>query len=117
MKNQSFAKRLSYALAGIRTAFQSESSFRIQCASATAAILFLAITRPQPVWWALVFISIAVVLAAELINTALEFIVDRLHPDQHPLIGKAKDCSAAAVLILSLSSLGVAAALILEYFK
>ena len=47
------------------------------------------------------------VLAAELFNSALEAALDRLHPERHPAIKVAKDCAAAAVLLLSLTALGV----------
>lgn len=116
MKNEPFYRRLHYALQGIRTAFQTEASFRTQCTFAAGAIVLLALTRPRPIWWAIVLITVASVLAAELFNTALEFVIDRLHPEQHPMIARAKDCAAGAVLILSIASLGVAAALIWETF-
>lgn len=115
MKNQPFHRRLSYSLSGIRAAFRSEASFRTQACFAAAALLLLLITRPKPLWWALVALTSALVLAAELINTALEQVVDRLHPERHPLIGKAKDCAAGAVLLLSLAALAVAGALVYEW--
>ena len=115
MKNRPFHHRLRYALKGIRTAFQNEASFRTQCVFSGGAALLLVALRPKPVWWALVLLTASAVLAAELLNTALEFIADRLHPDQHPMIANAKDCAAGAILILSLTSLGVAAALIFDY--
>ena len=52
---------------------------------------------------------IGAVLAAETFNTALEHALDRLHPEQDPAIGLAKDCAAGAVLVLSLVSLCVLA--------
>ena len=61
--------------------------------------------------WALFLLSIGGVLTAELMNTALECIVDRLHPETHPVIARAKDCAAGAVLVMSLVSIGVLAAL------
>ena len=47
------------------------------------------------------------VLAAELINTALEQIIDLLHPGQHPMMKLAKDCAAGAVLISAITALAV----------
>lgn len=47
------------------------------------------------------------VLAAELVNTALEEIVDMVMPDQHPRAGKAKDCGSAAVALTAIAG-GVA---------
>ncbi|MFS4460044.1 diacylglycerol kinase [Bdellovibrio sp. HCB2-146] len=108
MKNQAFHRRLRYSLNGIKIAFKNESSFRTQALFAWGALILLMVLRPEPLWWALIIVLIALVLAAEMINTALEFIIDRLHPEQHPIIGKAKDCAAGAVLLLSFASIVVA---------
>jgi len=104
MKNQSFARRLTHAAGGVRTAFRSEASFRTQLLLAGAAAVALALLRPPFVWVALCIVSGGVVLAAELLNTALEHLADRLHPEQHPTIQAAKDCAAAAVLAASLAA-------------
>jgi diacylglycerol kinase (ATP) len=56
------------------------------------------------------------VLAAELLNTAVEHLADHLHPELHPHIKAVKDCAAAAVLIASLGALAVAIALLCELF-
>jgi diacylglycerol kinase (ATP) len=114
MKNRPFHHRIRYAIKGIHTGFKSEASFRTQCVFASGAVVLLVATKPKPVWWALVALVVAAVLAAELFNTALEFIIDRLHPEQHSMIARAKDCAAGAVLLLSLASVGVAVALILD---
>ena len=82
-------------------------------ASAVGLLVFL---RPEPIWWAIIILIIGIVLAAELINTALESLIDRLHPEMHPMIGRAKDCAAGAVLILSISALGILAALLYQKF-
>ena len=44
-------------------------------------------------------LSFCLILIAELINTAFEHILDRLHPERHELIGKGKDIASAAVLV------------------
>jgi undecaprenol kinase len=116
MKNRPFLERLRFALAGIAYALRAERSFRTHVLAAAAALAALAWLRPAPVWWALVALATVAVLAAELFNTALEQLADRLHPEQHPQIRVAKDCGAAAVLILSLGAVVVAAALLLDAF-
>jgi diacylglycerol kinase (ATP) len=116
MKNQSFARRLGFALAGLRTAWRTEKSFKVHVVAAVAAAAALLVLRPAPFWWAAVALVIGVVMAAELFNTALEHLADRLHPEQHPHIKIVKDCAAAAVLVASLAALGVAAALAVEAF-
>lgn len=55
-------------------------------------------------------------IAGELFNTALENLIDALHPEINPLVGAAKDCAAASVLIFSLASLGIFALLVFHVF-
>jgi diacylglycerol kinase len=55
--------------------------------------------------WALLVMSIAFVLSAEAMNTALEYLTDLASPDHHPLAGKAKDVAAAAVLIAAFNAI------------
>jgi undecaprenol kinase len=111
-KKRGFVRRLRFAFAGLRSAASGEASFRAQLAAAALSLTFLLWKRPAPVWWALVATISAAVLAAELLNTALESAVDALHPAHHPLIGRAKDCAAAAVLVLSFGAIAVFAALL-----
>lgn len=68
--------------------------------------------KPMPIWWALVSLTIGGVLGAEMFNTALESLMDHLHPEQHAAIKFSKDCAAGAVLIFSLASIGVLIALL-----
>lgn len=114
MKNLPFHRRLSFARAGLRTALRSERSIRIQSLAAVVVIAVLVIMRPGPIWWAIVAVTIAAVLAAELFNTAIEALADHLHPDQHPSIRDVKDCAAAAVLVTSLGAVAVAVALLIS---
>jgi undecaprenol kinase len=110
MKNQSFSRRLTFALMGLRSAWRSEASFKTQVAAAAAVIAALLWLRPAPLWWAIAAITVAFVLAAELFNTAIENLADHLHPEQDPAIKVVKDCAAGAVLVASVAALGVAAA-------
>jgi diacylglycerol kinase (ATP) len=72
------------------------------------------VLRPGPFWWGLVMLASASVLAAEMFNTAIEELVDHLHPEVHPRIGVVKDCAAAGVLIASLGAVGVMVALLVH---
>jgi diacylglycerol kinase (ATP) len=105
MKNRRFALRLGFALAGLRLVFARERSFRTQAGLAAAAVALLLLLRPGPLWTALVILSAALVLALELVNSALEYLLDRLHPAHCREIGAAKDSAAAAVLVASLAAL------------
>ena len=111
MKNLSFAARLRFAIAGLAYAVSAERSIRTQLLAVVVVLGALLYWRPGPLWWALVLLVSAAVLAAELLNTAVESLADLLHPQQHPQIRVIKDCAAAAVLVLSIGALCVAAAL------
>lgn len=109
MKNRPFPVRLGFALSGLRLALRRERSLRAQAAVAVLAVAVLAVAGASALWWALVLMAIALVLAAELFNSAIEALVDHLHPERHPEIGAVKDMAAAAVLVTSLGAAAVGA--------
>src|SRR6266853_298491 len=106
-KNQSFRARLGFALQGLVHGVRAERSLQLQLLALAAALAALAILRPSALWWALVLLSSALVIAAELFNTALEGLADALHTHDHPAIRIAKDCAAASVLVAVLGALTV----------
>lgn len=55
--------------------------------------------------WAIIVLTIALVLAAEAFNTALEYLTNLVSPDYHPLAGKTKDVAAAGVLICAIAAI------------
>jgi len=103
-----------YAFAGVRYAFTTQRNFRIHTVIGSIAIglgLFLQVTAVK---MAVIGITIAFVLALELLNTALESVVDlTVKQHYHELAKVAKDCAAGAVLIGALASLFVAAVILL----
>lgn len=109
MKNQPFIVRMRFAVMGIVATLRREASFRTQVGLGLAAALVLVLIRPPLVWLALCLASASAVLALELVNTALEHLADRLHPERHESIQLAKDCSAAAVLLASVAALMIGA--------
>ncbi|MHA3886450.1 diacylglycerol kinase [Stutzerimonas stutzeri] len=110
MKGQPFYRRLRFARHGLAQAWRRERSVRTHLLAATLVLLVLLLTRPAAIWWAALTLTVGLVVIAELLNSALETLMDYLHPQQHPEIGVAKDIAAAAVLIASLVALGVGAA-------
>jgi diacylglycerol kinase (ATP) len=113
-KNQSFLRRLRFAIAGIAHALRTENSLRTQAMVLMLVIIVLGLLRPAPLWWALVILAGSGVLAAELFNTAVERLADHLHPDLHPGIRVVKDCAAGGVLVSVLGAVGVAIALLIS---
>ncbi|ABM03499.1 diacylglycerol kinase [Psychromonas ingrahamii 37] len=115
-KNRPFKQRLGFALAGFKQAWQQEHSFRTQVVMAVLTITVFAIIGLTPLWWALILLCIGLVLAAELLNSAIETLIDHLHPQSHPAIGKVKDMLAAMVLMLSIMSVVLACLAVLSRF-
>jgi diacylglycerol kinase (ATP) len=114
MKNRPFIERMGFALAGLKAAWQREASFRTHCVMGLLAVAALVVLRPAPVWWAVILLVVALILALELVNSALEGIIDHLHPERHPEIKIIKDMVAGAVLVLSGTALLVALALAID---
>ena len=92
-----------YALRGLRV-FVSQPNARIHCVAAAAVVAlawWLGVSHME--WMALV-LAIVLVMGAEALNTALEYVVDLASPEWHPLARDAKDVAAAAVLLCSVGA-------------
>lgn len=98
-----FANTCIWSLQGWRAAWASEKSLRqwtlVNLLSATLA-LTLDLSSGER---ALILALGLIVLAAELLNTAIEEVVDIVSPGQHPRAGKAKDCGSAGVALAALA--------------
>ncbi|CCI35214.1 MAG: diacylglycerol kinase family protein [Microcystis sp.] len=99
-----------YAWAGVRYAFVSQRNFRIHTLITLVAISWGLFLRVDALEMAIVTLTCALVMVLELINTALESVVDlTVGQSYHDLAKIAKDCAAGAVLIASIAALLVAA--------
>lgn len=98
-------KSFTFAGKGVAWVWQSEPNFRVHCVAATIAVglgFFLQISQVE---WIAVALCIGTVTGAEAFNSSLEVLADATHPDHHPLIEKAKDASAGAVLLFTTGAL------------
>ncbi|MDD1415392.1 diacylglycerol kinase family protein [Dolichospermum sp. ST_con] len=103
-----------YAWAGITYAFQTQRNFRIHVAVCALAIGLSVFLRLETVEITIIAITSGLVLTLELVNTAIESIVDlTVKQSYHELAKVAKDCAAGAVLVSALVALLVASILIL----
>ncbi len=94
-----------WSMAGLRSAFKHEAAFRQE------VLLFL-VLAPLAFWLGengiergLMLGSLLLVLIVEIINSAIEAVVDRFGPEHHPLAGRAKDMGSAAVFLALLNAL------------
>ncbi|MBW4482968.1 MAG: diacylglycerol kinase family protein [Tildeniella torsiva UHER 1998/13D] len=103
-----------YAWQGVAYAFRTQRNFRIHVVVGSFAVGLAIALSLAPVELAVIILTCGIVLTMELINTALESVVDlTVEQTYHELAKIAKDCAAAAVLISALISLSVAACLLL----
>lgn len=102
-----------YAWAGVMYAFKTQRNFRIHTAIGILAISLSIFLHLQAVEIAIIGLTIGAVITMELLNTAIESIVDlSVGQSYHDLARIAKDCAAAAVLISAIVALFVAVILL-----
>jgi diacylglycerol kinase len=101
-------RSFGYARAGLAAMLRTTPNFWVHLLGAAVALVISLLLRLPPFELALVVLAIGLVLAAEAFNTALESLCDVASPEFHPLVKRAKDISAAAVLITALGAVGVA---------
>ena len=88
-----------FSWAGLRTAWRNEAAFRQECLLAIVLIPAAFWLGGTAVERALLIGTCVLVLIVELLNTAIEVVVDRVGTDHHELSGRAKDLGSAAVLV------------------
>ena len=98
-----FFKSFTYAFNGL-TLSVKQRNMRIHILFAIIAISAAYILNISLTEWCIVLICIGVVISLEIINTAIEALVDLVEPNQNPMAGKVKDLAAGAVLVFSIIS-------------
>ena len=103
------ARSFKYAFQGLRSGFRTQLNFRVQCGLAVLAIIAGFVLQVNKGDWLWIILAIGLVLSAELINTAIEGLVDLVSPEYNELAGRIKDVAAAAVTLLAFNALVIAA--------
>ncbi|KZE68417.1 hypothetical protein AWM68_16195 [Fictibacillus phosphorivorans] len=103
-----------FAFAGIVSTFKTEQNFRIHAFISVIVISIAIALDFSSVKLIILFIVIGLVLALELINTAIENIVDLISPEYHLLAERAKDAAAGAVLVFSIFAVIIGILLFIE---
>lgn len=99
-----FWSSFHYALAGIVYAVRTQQNFRVQLIVTAFVLTATLLLRLERIYIIAVVLAIALVLALELLNTAIEAVVDLLTVVHHPLAKTAKDAAAGAVFIATVSA-------------
>ena len=108
-------KSFGYAIKGMVVALKEQQNLKIHGAAALIVIALGFCYTISVMEWCILLIMIALVIAAELINTAIENLTDLVTKEQNPLAGKVKDIAAAAVLVLSIVSVIVGILIFAKY--
>ena len=111
-----FIKSIKYSLDGLFYAYRYEQSLWIHGAAVILAIILGFSFQIRLAEWAIIFIALGIILALELINTAIEAAVDLTTTEIHPLAKVAKDCGSAASFVMSIVSVVISLFVFGPYF-
>lgn len=104
-RTSNLAEAFYHAFVGLGVAVGGERNLKIQCVAATLAISLAAYLGFDSISWCLLFLAIGIVVVAELLNTAIERVVDlATGGEYHALARDAKDVAAGAVVIASVAA-------------
>ncbi|MBQ8672253.1 MAG: diacylglycerol kinase [Alphaproteobacteria bacterium] len=109
-------KAFTYSYDGFKSAFQSEEAFRQDI---VVFIIFsaIALCLKVPLWaQALLISALILILLMELVNTAIETIIDRISDEYHELSKKAKDIGSLLVLLAFVNAILLWGAIIYEFY-
>ena len=95
-------RSFGYAFQGIFTCVRKERNMKIHCVAAVLVVIAGVILKISAIEWCICMVLFGLVMALELVNTAVEAVVDMVTEEYHPLAKVAKDTAAGAVLIAAI---------------
>lgn len=110
-----FIKSFGYSIDGLKYAYKYEQSMLIHVIATIAVITVNLLLKVTGMEWLITLLAIGMVLSAELINTAIEAVVDLVTLEIHPLAKIAKDCGSAATLVLALMAAAIGLVVYIPY--
>ena len=109
-------KSFAHAIRGVRITLNSQHNAWIH-AMVSVIVTIIGIYFRLTSWeWCWLVVAIAIVWTAEALNTSLEFLMDAATPEYHPLVEKAKDVAAGAVLISAIGAAIIGLVILGPYF-
>lgn len=103
-KTSSFWRSFGQAYRGILYSWKTQRHLQVHTFAASCVLAAAWWSRLSRVEWVLLLFAIGSVIAAEVMNTAVEIVVDLVQPNFHPLAGMAKDVAAGAVLVTAIQA-------------
>ena len=117
LPKHTWVRKFAVAFAGLFHTGRTQSSMRVHGVCGVLAVGLAVLTGLSAIEWALLFLVIGLVLGMELLNTAIEAVVDLACPEQAELARIAKDAAAAAVLVAAFTALLVGSCVFLPHWR
>jgi diacylglycerol kinase len=100
-------RSFGYAWKGLVWLIRCQPNAQIHLVATICAVAVGSWLQITSIEWCAVLIVTGLVWSAEAVNSALELLADHLAPDEHPLVGRAKDVAAGGVLAAAMVAIGV----------
>ncbi len=97
-----FFHSFTYPIKGLKYAYRNEQNLAVDVGISLLVLIAGVIFKLEKTEWLVVILTIGAVISLELINTAIEAVVDMVTEEYHPLAKVAKDTSAAAVFVIAI---------------
>jgi len=110
-------KAAGYSWKGVHAAWVNEAAFRQEAVAVVLAIIIAAFLDVDAITRVLLIGSVSLVMIVEILNSAIEAVVDRIGAEFHELSGRAKDMGSAAVLMSILLALFTWVTLLWSHFR
>jgi len=117
MRSRSLADSLFYARRGLVYALVSQRNMKVHLLASVVVILAGSWLKIERWEWAVLVLTMALVITAEIINTAIECSVDLVTREMQPLARKAKDAAAGAVLLAASSAVIIGLLIFWPHFQ
>lgn len=108
-------RSFGWAMNGLRTVWREEVNFRIEVFFAVTAVVLGIYLNILILEWMIIVACIGAVLAAEMLNTAIEDLCNKVEPNTDPVIGKIKDIMGGFVLVVSFASVTIGLIIFYDY--
>ena len=107
MSFKRFLNSVKYSIEGLNHAYRNEQSLWLHASGVILAVILGIVLKINFYEWAVIIVAFVVVLAIELLNTAIEAVVDLVTKEIHPLAKIAKDCGSAAAFVSGVASAAI----------
>ena len=97
-----FFHSFTYPIKGLKYAYRNEKNLAFDVGMALVVYIAAFIFKLSGIEWAILMLTMGLVISCELINTAIEAVVDLVTEEYHPLAKVAKDTAAAAVFVFAI---------------